>query len=285
MYQYLGFRWTTSGGMQSIGDLPGGNTGSIAAGISADASVIVGTGTTFTSSENRAFRRTDSGGMEELPLLSGGWWSSAEGVSADGSVIAGCCDSTDYSNQAVRWTSSGIEPLGFLPGGASSKALAVSADGLAIVGESHHPLEGSPYNSEAFLWTQSEGMIALGNLPGGFHSQGYAVSDGGNVVVGHYFNPNIGDYGDNEAFIWDRTYGIRKLQDMLMEQCHLDLTGWTLYEAYGITPDGKTIVGAGINPAGNYEAYIAHIPEPCSLSFLLLGALAFYRKSRITCYS
>ena len=33
------------------------------------------------------------------------------------------------------------------------------------------------------------------------------------------------------------------------------LTGWTLKEANGISDDGKVIVGTGINPNGNYEAF------------------------------
>ena len=38
----------------------------------------------------------------------------------------------------------------------------------------------------------------------------------------------------------------------------LDLTGWTLSGAT-IAPNGKFLVGEGINPEGNTEAWIAHL--------------------------
>ena len=50
----------------------------------------------------------------------------------------------------------------------------------------------------------------------------------------------------------------------------LDLTGWTLREATGISDDGLTIVGYGDNPNGFMEGWIAVIPEPSS--GLLVGA-------------
>ncbi|GAH22327.1 unnamed protein product, partial [marine sediment metagenome] len=42
----------------------------------------------------------------------------------------------------------------------------------------------------------------------------------------------------------------------------VDLTGWTLRSATGISDDGLTFVGYGLNPSGYQEAWIATIPEP-----------------------
>jgi len=39
-----------------------------------------------------------------------------------------------------------------------------------------------------------------------------------------------------------------------------NLTGWTLTDATGISADGTIIVGDGIDPQGNDEAWIADIP-------------------------
>ena len=43
------------------------------------------------------------------------------------------------------------------------------------------------------------------------------------------------------------------------------LAGWTLTYARGISADGRTIVGDGMNPCGQPEAWIAHLGDapPC----------------------
>ncbi|MCI0638820.1 MAG: hypothetical protein L0Y70_07080 [Gemmataceae bacterium] len=61
------------------------------------------------------------------------------------------------------------------------------------------------------------------------------------------------------------------------------MTAWTLTSAEGISADGRTIVGTGVNPAGNQEAWLATIPEPSTVAFSASGVgalLWFYRRSR-----
>ena len=50
------FRWTSAGGMQPLGDLPGGGTYSYSAGVNGDGSVVVGHATSAFGTE--AFRWT-----------------------------------------------------------------------------------------------------------------------------------------------------------------------------------------------------------------------------------
>ena len=65
---------------------------------------------------------------------------------------------------------------------------------------------------------------------------------------------------------------MRNLKDVLEDDFAIDLTGWQLWEAKGISDDGRTIVGVG-EGASNREAWIAVIPEP-STALLLAAGLA-----------
>ena len=59
----------------------------------------------------------------------------------------------------------------------------------------------------------------------------------------------------DSAFIWDAQNQMRDLRDVLVNDFSLDLTGWTLTQATGISDDGLTIAGEGINPGGDTEAW------------------------------
>lgn len=256
--------WTTSGDMFSIGDLPGGAVAACANDVSHNGSTIVGASIGTNGPE--AFVWTEATGMVGLGDLPGGFTSSgANGVSGDGNTIVGLGYSGFKYPEAFRWTeASGMVGLGDLPGGDTvSYAEAVSADGTAVVG-----ISGSASGRESgFIWTEAEGMIPLGDLPGGeYESHGLAVSGDGSIVVGR----SAVEGSTIAAFIWDRTNGIRHLQEALVSDYGLDLSGWYLTVATGITPDGMTIVGQGRAPSGRTEGWIAHIPEPSSVSLLML---------------
>ena len=162
--------------------------------------------------------------------------------------------------------------LGDLPEGTSaSRAYDASADGSVVVGSGT-----SASGVEAFRWTSEGGMVALGDLPGGsFRSCAMGVSADGSVVIG-MSESALG----SEASIWDSVNGMRSIQDVLVNDLGLDLTGWTLREAQAISEDGLTVVGWGYNPSGNTEAWIATIPEPGSLGLALVGGLALLRRGR-----
>ena len=112
-------------------------------------------------------------------------------------------------------------------------------------------------------------MIRLADPPAGtFLSDARVVTaDGSTVVCIGY------DASGTQLFLWDKDHGLRNLRDLLVDDYGLDLTGWLLDYAQGISGDGKTIVGRGFNPDGHEEGWIAVIPEPATLSLLTLGAL------------
>ena len=73
---------------------------------------------------------------------------------------------------------------------------------------------------------------------------------------------------------------MRSLMNVLTSDLGLDLTGWTLREAWDVSDDGLTIVGWGDNPSGITEGWVAHIPEPATLPLLALSALLAARRRR-----
>jgi uncharacterized membrane protein len=286
------FRWTSAGGMQRLGD---GQVHSYGYDISGDGEVVVGVGHVPDGSLGGGFRWTNSGGMQWLDNFNG------NAISTDGLVIVGAIPHGDHNSEAYRWTSSGGQGLGFLSGPpSSSNALAVSDDGAVIVGLSEgqafrwtdndgmRRLSDLPEDSvmsivsgvsgdgsvvagtrftdsgvEAYRWTMDTGMQGLGDFAGGpFYSSVSGVSGDGSVIVGHASVTNESD----TAFIWDVNHGMRDFQKMLVNDYELDLTGWRLNVA-NVSADGRTFVGNGLNPDGQFEAWIARI----SLSSLLPG--------------
>jgi len=200
--------------------------------------------------------------MVGLGFLPGGAirGSGATDVSADGSVVVGLGDSAS-GIEAFRWTvNGGMVGLGDLPGGLfRSVAQAVSADGSVVVGYG----SSSSGNSEAFRWTSNDRIVGLGDLPGGiFYSEATGTSADGSVVVGNSVSSSGG-----EAFIWKQDEGMRSLRDVLVTDYALGsvLNGWRLV-ASDISPDGATIVGSGINPLGQAEAWIARIPPQLDIA-------------------
>jgi len=270
------FRWVAPGPMHNLGDLPGGAEQSHARAVSADGTVVTGSGNTSAGSE--AFVWREATGMVGLGDLPGGSvTSSAKGISSDGSRVAGWSISAD-GTEAFRWTEGqGMVGLGDLPGGLFfSQADDISGNGHVVVGFGSSVNAPTLTRFEAFRWTQATGMVALGDLEGGqFNSRAIAVSANGRIIVGR----GSSDAG-TEAFIWDEVHGMRSLRDLLTAGFGLDLTGWSLNNALGVSADGRIIVGSGTNPLGQSEAWIARIPEPATISLLTLGALAVMRRRR-----
>lgn len=268
-WEYVeGFRLDVDTGMQGLGDLPGGVDYSSGTAVSADATVIVGESSSEQFPEySEAFRWTAEGGMVRLGDWPKGRLAYAAAVSADGNVVVGSATSSS-GWEAYRWTpADGAQALGKLKNGKGSNAFAISPDGKVIVGEAH-TFENGNHAWVPFRWTEETGMVGLlsakNNRDG--NTQAYDVSDDGSVIVG-------GDRNKNTAIYWTEIAGVRKLKDVLNGYgLDEDLKGWQLHSATGISGDGLTIIGNGLNPHGDPEAWIAHIPEPAT-AILLFATL------------
>ena len=95
-YAYEAFRWTATGGMEGLGDLPGGHFSSNGLAISANGAVVVGR--SHSADGDRAYRWTPQNGMVSLGVLAPGETSSAHGASAD--AASGLADSMSGSRDA-----------------------------------------------------------------------------------------------------------------------------------------------------------------------------------------
>lgn len=124
---------------------------------------------------------------------------------------------------------------------------------------------GAAYVSAAgqwgmFRWTKNAGIQILGWAPGDTSSEVLSISNDGNTAIGAT-EDDQNNTGTGIALIWRPEWGVRHLQDVLTNDYGLVLTGWHLVGARGVSVDGTVIVGNGINPSGNMEAFIATI-EP-----------------------
>jgi probable HAF family extracellular repeat protein len=258
------FIWT-GGVMSGLGFLPGG-TRSNAFGVNADGSVVVGSGDS--PGGNRAFRWT-GGVMNSLGVLPGGTYSEAYGVNADGSVVVGYGSSTAVpGGEAFRWTQSGgISGLGVMLGGTFSVAQAVNAAGSVVVGYGDSTVVPS---GEAFRWTSGTGMIGLGVLPGGTFSQALAVNADGSVVVGNSTSTAV---PSGDAFRWTQSSGMKSVKDLLVAG-GVNMAGWTLSSAQGVSADGTVIVGVGGNPSNAGEAWLARFSPVFGAGIITPGVVA-----------
>jgi probable HAF family extracellular repeat protein len=245
------FRWTSAGGMVSLG-LPvdgGGDQqayNTYGTAVSGDGAVVAG----FSDPVNTAFRWTDAGGMFSLGNPGAGY-SIAYDCNADGTALVGDI-TAGPGDHAFRWSpQEGLQDLGTIPGGTISHATGVSADGSTVVGYGNAGLAGI----RAFRWTSAGGMVNLGALPG-MASRAYGVSGDGAVVVGVLTSPD-------HAMMWTPSLGTVDL-NTYFPSLHLDLTGWTLTAANGVSADGRTIVGTGTHN-GHTEAWVAQWSAPTVL--------------------
>ena len=274
----MAFRWTTGSGIQDLGKLAGASlAGAYAANY--DGSIIVGDST---KSQSRAFKWSQSSGMEALdvPSSSGRWgWSNtmAFGISSNGLSISGYGLDTSY--HSLKW---GAPSYSLSIGQPGSMSWGTSGNGQVTVGALYDRIykwstingaqdlgdgyaRGANYDGSvivgssgvnAFRWDESGGLQIIGS------GEAISTSADGSIVVGH---------AGSSAFAWTTNDGRKNLSQYLSD-LGVDVSGWSLEQAEGISYDGSTIVGQGVFN-GTRQAFVAMIPEPSSFSLLLAGGL------------
>jgi probable HAF family extracellular repeat protein len=91
-------------------------------------------------------------------------------------------------------------------------------------------------------------------------SAAYSVSDDGSVIVGKSLINSSS--GSERAFRWTTRRGIQDLQRELLDAGVSAASGWILTSASAVSADGTVIVGTGLNPSRQWEAFRATLPLP-----------------------
>jgi len=269
-------RWTAADGLQNIGgstvvDPSNGiaNSG-IGRAVNANGSVIVGDGGGICGL-TESFRWTQATGTQSLGTFLGGDMCYSHvtvmGLSLDGSVAVG-----QSNGRAYRWTlGTGMADLGNLTNHPARIAFAksISHDGTAIVGS--WGVNAAGHIAQAFRWREGVGMENLGSLDGAgiepADGANISVSADGSVVVGTSYTSG----GIVRPFLWTQDIGMVNLQTYL-PAIGVDLTGWSLCYATGISADGRTIVGNACASPGATSGFIITLPAvlPACLSLSAL---------------
>ena len=309
------FRWTRDGGVEFIHDaVGGGDSGSSAAGVSTDGSVVVG------QVGLDAFRWT----RDETTLLGdlpgGDEFSSASAVSGDGLVVVGQSvhlPQPPDQRQPFRWTeNTGMVGLGFPSGTTFGVALDTNSDGSVVVGDA-----SGPGVSRAFVWTTDDGMgelpffeptetvraravsangrfvvggrsggtpvgsayrwsdlgiVDLGALPGDFRGAlAEDVSADGSVVVGST-TIRVGSSLPSTAFVWTEASGTLSIEGVLVDCFGVPLDGIELRNAVAISSNGKVIAIEGVDASGRPAAFIVTLPIACRVDLDGDGVLTLF---------
>jgi probable HAF family extracellular repeat protein len=235
------FLWSSSGGMQDLGNLPG-NDMSIGYVVN-DSGVVVGYSANTQTGVGHGFVWTQSGGMVDLGTLPGGeGFSLADAITSKGVIVGESAISNGHVH-AVLWKQSGgtyqIHDIGVLPHAPYTYSYDIN-EKLQVTGVAYFNEAGTKYH--AFLWSKAAGWKDLGTLPGGTNSQGIWMNDSG-VVAGMSTSPQ---YPNGVSVYWDASGTIHSIGT---------LTGGTSSSPGFISGSGE-ILGQSTVTGGETHAYI-----------------------------
>jgi probable HAF family extracellular repeat protein len=244
------FRWTAAGGVVNIG----GDMNVVR--ISRDGKTIVGAARDASGIRSAAIWQGGTnwktlGGVPGGVPGSNDQLSSANGVSADGSVIAGSANVANSKTHAFRWDAvNGMVDLGNLQSGGGSYARSISADGTTILGWDS---PGSGATSK--VPDGQRGAVFHAGLESLIHAFGWAgearfCNADCSIIVGAW-NPELGTYFPNGYFYSSKTtyrYTAADGRFQNLGAAYVVAPGEPLTEytsfPWGVSDDGNVVVGS-----------------------------------------
>jgi len=231
---------------------------------------------TFISRNITAYRWTIAGGYQSLGSFGPTWAMRGNGISGDGTIIVGEADDRSVSptelfvenRAAFRWSVTGglsrLSDLSSTPGvglGTHSSARGISRDGSTIVGESR----GSDGFVQAVYW-RSNSITGLGFLPGlvptgtGTTAPGsthaLAANADGSIIVG-----SASGVANDRAWRWTAASGMQDL-NLFATNAGLNLNGFVLTDAVGVSDNGQFITGNSFNSAqGQFLGFVLQLAQ------------------------
>lgn len=257
----LPFRWSATGGYQSLGTIPGfANIGATDANY--DGSIIVGTADNGVGGTT-AFRWTQAGGMQPL-----GGGTRAYAVSGNGGAVVG-----DFTGSgSFVWTvANGLQSLTGLDGTPSTNARAVNHDGSIIVGTSISP----SFVTSTTMWVNGVAIELVNDIPSTRFTP-FGVSDDGTVVAG-----DLGGSGSglHRTAVWTVATGTVPLTQYLSANGVSLPEGINLGSCTAISADGLSFAGYTTNTPFGIQGWVATVPTPGVLSIAgIVGCFAARRR-------
>lgn len=267
--------------------------------ISANGQYVVGTGANQMASWNND--GTGSTALGQVP----GWAPTATfgwaGAVSDNGVVGGTSGYTGLANnpRVAVIAQAGVAGSTVQLGQGAldnsildryGKVLGITSNGAYMVGESNVQ-GGSGVVTHAFVVDTAIASTLIDmSLPTGF-TQGRAqsVSDGGagaSIVVGTSWNGTVAspDTTNLSATIWLPGLGPKLLADVATNDWGVNLSGYRLLTANGISQNGRYITGSAVNLTnGSQVGYLLvnPVPEPASMFSLAVGlGLTVYARNR-----
>jgi uncharacterized membrane protein len=187
----------------------------------------------------------------------------AGAVTRDGRIIAGTAKDTAGTPFVVFWAPDGVDTLPTLRSPIATSEIEVhgaSADGMTVAGTLWDPM----YANFAFMSTAEDGgnIRVFTPMTGGpaVLSNIWDVNDDGQVLVGDADPSMMGMMNNTfQATVWKPDGSAQPLMALLVN-ARIDPLGWQLSRAYGVSADGKVIVGEGRDPNNQRGGFIVRLP-------------------------
>ncbi|HZK07905.1 MAG TPA: choice-of-anchor J domain-containing protein [Bacteroidales bacterium] len=215
-------------------------------------------------------------------------YSSAWGMSADGSIVVGMQYYPNFQYKAFKWSAAGgYDMIGDLASG-GNRPNGVSNDGSVVYGWADLPsasrspviwadgqlIEVAPDDygeamaasstgeyvvgfagDKGFIWSQQAGVELFPNTLNAGEISALAVLDDGTIFG--YTVEGFPPFPDmRRAFVRMPDGEMSTFNDYALNRGMSDASDWLFYSINGATPDGLNIIGAGINPAGETVSFL-----------------------------